>query len=124
VLLARYPNKHAHDAERASAIVMVTDVQEIAEKRIADLKEERKTINVELAAYQSKPDAIPYRLRRRITEIGEDITIQERFLYKQLQEKTRINQRFDEELGRLQGLWTKQGQQQEQTNKNDGATFR
>lgn len=123
VLLARYPDKHAHDTERASAIVMVTDVQEIAEKRIADLKQERKTVNVELATYKSKPDTIPFRLRRRITEIGEDIKIQERFLYKQLQEKDRINQRFDEELGRLQGLWTKQ-RQQEQVNKNDGATFR
>lgn len=121
VLLARYPHKNAHDMERASVVVMVTEVQEIAEKRIADLKEERKAVNAELATYKSQPETVPFRLRRRATEIGEDIKIQERFLYKQLQEKDRINQRFDEELSRLQGLWAKQRQQQEQLNKSDSA---
>ena len=42
VLVARYPDKAAHDVERAAAIQMVDDVTATAEKRTLELKAERK----------------------------------------------------------------------------------
>ena len=39
VLTTRYPDKAAHDVERAAAIQMVDDVTATAEKRIAELKQ-------------------------------------------------------------------------------------
>jgi hypothetical protein len=41
VLVARYPDKAAHDVERAAAVQLVDDVTATAEKRIAELKAER-----------------------------------------------------------------------------------
>ncbi|WP_440106482.1 DUF4124 domain-containing protein [Acidovorax sp. BL-A-41-H1] len=108
VLTARYPDKATHDVERAAAIAMVDDVTATAEKRIAELREQRKTFDTEMEFYKKDPNKAPMTLRRRIAENEDSIAEQQKFLAGQDQEKRRVHQRFDAELAQLRRLWDAQ----------------
>lgn len=107
-LLARYPDKAAHDAERANAIAQVEEVSNAAAKRIVDLQAQRKTLDVELEFYRNDPLKAPMALRRQLAENDEGILEQQRFITGQDREKRRVHQRFDIELGQLRRLWAMQ----------------
>lgn len=108
VLLARYPDKAAHDTERANALAQVDEVTATAAKRITDLQARRKTLDQEMEFYRKDPAKAPMNLRRQIAENDEEVQEQKRFLAGQDQEKRRIHQRFDEELAQLRRLWSHQ----------------
>jgi hypothetical protein len=108
VLVARYPDKAAHDAERAVAINLVNEVTATAEKRIAELKQQRKGFDTEMEFYKKDPNKAPMTLRRKIAENEESIAEQMRFIGGQDQEKRRVHQRFDTELAQLKKLWEAQ----------------
>src|SRR3989344_5353524 len=105
VLVARYPDKAAHDVERAAAIQMVDDVTATAEKRMLELKAERKKLDVEMEFYKKDPNKAPMTLRRKIAEIDDSLAEQQRFIAGQDQEKRRVHARFDTELSQLRKLW-------------------
>jgi hypothetical protein len=105
VLLARYPDKAAHDTERAAAIAHVDEVTATAKKRIAELQERRKKIDVEMEFYRKDPIKAPMNLQRQLLENTEDMAEQQRFIAGQDQEKRRVHQRFDAELVQLKELW-------------------
>lgn len=105
VLLARYPDKAAHDAERAAAITHVDEVTATAKKRIAELQERRKKIDVEMEFYRKDPAKAPMQLQRQLLENTEEVAEQQRFIAGQDQEKRRVHQRFDAELVQLKELW-------------------
>lgn len=107
-LTARYPDKAAHDVERAAAIQLVDDVTATAEKRIAELKQQRKGFDTEMEFYKRDPNKAPMTLRRKIAENEDSIAEQQRFLAGQDQEKRRVHQRFDLELAQLRKLWDAQ----------------
>lgn len=104
-LLSRYPNKAAHDNERAVALAQVDEVIQAAQKRIGELADQRKKINEELEFYKKDPSKAPASLRRQIDENEKSVTVQKRFIGDQDDEKKRANLRFDEELARLRTLW-------------------
>jgi hypothetical protein len=108
VLTTRYPDKAAHDVERAAAIQMVDDVTATAEKRIAELKQQHKAFEVEMELYKRDPNKAPMALRRKIAENEDSIAEQQRFIAGQDQEKRRVHQRFDAELAQLRKLWESQ----------------
>ena len=108
VLVARYPDKAAHDVERAAAIQMVDDVTATAEKRTLELKAERKKLDVEMEFYKKDPNKAPMPLRRKIAEIDDSLAEQQRFIAGQDQEKRRVHARFDTELSQLRKLWDAQ----------------
>lgn len=108
VLTARYPDKATHDVERVAAIQLVDDVTATAEKRIADLKQQRKALDTEMEFYKKDPNKAPMTLRRKIGENDESIAEQQRFIAGQDQEKRRVHQRFDAELAQLRKLWESQ----------------
>lgn len=108
VLTARYPDKATHDVERATAIAMVDDVTATAEKRIVELREQRKAFESEMEFYKNDPNKAPMSLRRRIAENEDSIAEQQKFLAGQDQEKRRVHQRFDAELAQLRRLWDAQ----------------
>jgi hypothetical protein len=108
VLVARYPNKAAHDVERAAAIQLVDDVTATAEKRITELKAERKKLDAEMEFYKKDPNKAPMTLRRKIGEVEESVAEQQRFIAGQDQEKRRVHARFDAELAQLRKLWQAQ----------------
>lgn len=108
VLTTRYPDKAAHDVERAAAIELVEEVSTAAVKRIAALREQRQALDVEMEFYRRNPAQAPLALRRQLAENEENVQEQLRFLGAQAQEKRRIHQRFDAELLQLQRLWAQQ----------------
>ena len=107
-LTARYPDKAAHDVERAAAIQLVDDVTATAEKRLVELAQQRKALDVEMEFYKKDPNKAPMSLRRKIAENEESIAEQQRFIAGQDQEKRRVHQRFDVELAQLRRLWDAQ----------------
>ena len=108
VLLARYPDRQAHDRERAQALVAVEDVIAAANKRTAELEAQRAKLSMETEFYRGDQAKIPPLLKRQLDENAQNIAAQKRFIANQDQEKQRVNARFDEELATLQQLWTQQ----------------
>lgn len=107
-LTARYPDQATHDAERAAAIEQVNEVTAIAEKRMVELQQQRKALDLEMEFYQKDPMKAPMALRHKIAENQEDLAAQQRFVAGQEQEKRRVHQRFDVELAQLRKLWESQ----------------
>ena len=108
VLTTRYPDKAAHDVERAAAIQLLDDISAIAEKRMVELQQQRKALDTEMEFYQKDPAKAPMPLRRKVAENDEDMAEQQRFVANQDLEKRRIHQRFDAELAQLRRLWATQ----------------
>ncbi len=108
-LVARYPNREAHDKERADALALVDSVTAAAQLRTKKLLAQRKFLDGEVEFYQLDPSRMPAKLKRQIAEVDAQLGAQQRFLAEQDVEKVRVNARFDEELARLKVLWAQQG---------------
>lgn len=108
VLLTRYPDKAAHDVERAASMQQIDEVVSVAEKQILDLKRQRKPLEAEMVAYQKDPNKAPMALRRKLGELEEGVAEQQRVIAAQDGERRRIHQRFDAELVVLKRLWDAQ----------------
>jgi hypothetical protein len=108
-LLLRYPNRQAHDVERALAVAHVEEGSKTANKKMFELAEQRRQINVELEFYKKDSSKAPPPLRRRVEESDSNMAVQKRFIADQDAERRRVNQRFDEELGKLKQLWVPMG---------------
>lgn len=104
-LAARYPSQAAHDGERVEALKQVDAVVKIAQKRIDELREQRKSILAEFEFYRKDPSKAPPALRQKLQDNQHAEEAQNRFIADQAREKDRINQRFDQELKRLQQIW-------------------
>lgn len=104
-LLARYPNRAAHDQERAAALVQVEEAIKASAKRAQELVDQRKAINADLEFYKATPGRAPASLKRRLDENDGSVAEQKRLIAEQEAEKKRVNQRFDEELAKLRPFW-------------------
>lgn len=108
LLVARYPNPAAHDADRAKALRSVDEVIASARKRIADLREERRKLDEEAGGYKD-PAALPPKLKGQLEDNDQQVAAQQRFVAAQAEEKQRVNARFDQEQAQLKLLWAKAG---------------
>jgi hypothetical protein len=104
-LLSRYPHRQAHDKERSQALAQVDSVIATANRRITELADQRKKLDLEMEFYKKDPTKAPARLKRLYDENDKAVAAQKRFIGEQEQEKQRVNGRFEEELGRLKVLW-------------------
>jgi chromosome segregation ATPase len=104
-VLKRYPNRAAHDAEQAKAIAQIDELIKAAKKRLGELQQERKAIEVEMEFYVKDPSRAPARLKQQITENERSVGVQDRFIAEQEAEKKRVNARYDAKLAELQKLW-------------------
>ncbi|WP_255440573.1 DUF4124 domain-containing protein [Caenimonas sedimenti] len=104
-LLGRYPNQGVHDAERVKALNAVQEVIIAGHKRTQDLRDQRKSLEVEAEFYKKDPSKMPAKLRRSLDENEQMVSGQARFLANQEEEKRRVNAQFDQELVRLKVLW-------------------
>ena len=104
-LLVRYPNATAHNRERAEALAQVDAVTQAAKTRLDELSLERKKIDEEMEFYKSDRSRAPAALRRRLEDNAQRMTVQNRFVGEQEEEKRRVNSRFDDERIRLHQLW-------------------
>lgn len=108
LLVARYPNPAAHDADRAKALRSVDEVIASAQKRIADLREERRKLDEEAAGYRN-PAALPPKMKGQLEDNEQQVASQQRFVAAQTEERQRVNDRFDQELAQLKVLWARNG---------------
>jgi hypothetical protein len=106
VLLTRYPDKATHDKERNAALATVDEVIATANRRTSELHWQRKKLDGELEFYGGDMKKVPAALKRQIDGNEQQAAAQRRFIAAQQEEKRRINARYDEELKRLNGLWT------------------
>ncbi|MES2422820.1 MAG: DUF4124 domain-containing protein [Pseudomonadota bacterium] len=104
-LFVRYPNPQAHDRERVANIAKIDEVIKAANKRIAELAQQRVAADAEMEFYVHNPARAPETLKRKLSDIEGSMTIQQRFIAEQENEKKRVHARFDEERVRLQALW-------------------
>lgn len=104
-LLTRYPNRAAHDQERAAALVQVEEAIKASAKRAQELVDQRKAINADLEFYKATPGRAPASLKRRLDENDSSVAAQKRLVAEQEAEKKRVNRRFDEELAKLRPFW-------------------
>lgn len=107
-LLTRYPGPAEHNAERVKALQAQEDVILAGQRRIEELKVQRKALDTEAEFYKD-PSRWPPRLKRQVDEVEQQKAAQQRFIAAQEEEKSRINARFDEELARLKILWAQRG---------------
>jgi len=104
-LLARYPNREAHDHQRADAMVQIDAVVRSAQARLNDLVAERIPMQAEADRYKADPARMPAALARRLEANQQTQDAQARFLQSQMEERRRLNARYDEELAKLQKMW-------------------
>ena len=104
-LLARYPDKAAHQDSRNQALAQVQTTIDAIQRRIAALTSERQTLDNELEFYHGNPAKAPAKLQRAINDNTQAMQEQRRVLASQQDERQRINARFDEQTSRLQPLW-------------------
>lgn len=107
-LLSRYPNKASHDKERAAALAQINVVRQAATNRVEELLRQRTAMAEEMEFYKKNPDKAPLSVRLQVKDINQSLAIQIRFIADQDAELKRVNTRFDQELVRLQQLWTLQ----------------
>jgi hypothetical protein len=107
-LLTRYPDQAAHDAERVKALRAAQDVMAAGQRRVQELAEQRRKLQLETEFYKDE-SKWPAKLKRQLDENEEQIAAQQRFVEAQEEEKKRIDARFDEELARLKVLWAQGG---------------
>ena len=104
-LLARYPNRAAHDKERNEALAQIGAVIKAAGTRLNELAAQRKKLDDEMEFYKKDPKKAPEYLRRQLEENNQSVAVQKRFIADQDEEVRRVNGRFDDELARLRPLW-------------------
>lgn len=104
-LLARYPDQAAHDADRRQALAQSQDIVDAAERRIAELQQERARLDEEMEFYRKDPSRAPAKLRRDIEDNAQAMEEQRRAIAGQQAERDRINARYDEEAAHLRTLW-------------------
>ncbi|MBI5276897.1 MAG: DUF4124 domain-containing protein [Burkholderiales bacterium] len=104
-LLSRYPDRAAHDRERAQQLAQVDVVINSSHKRTEELEAERRKLLVEAEFFKDDKSKIPPALKRQLEQNEQAAAAQKRFIDNQSGEKQRINARFDDELVKLRVIW-------------------
>lgn len=104
-LLTRYPDRATHDKERAAASAQVDALIATATQQIGELTAERKRLQTELEFFKGDLSKASPKLKREVEENERQLQTEQRFLANREAEKKRITERYDEELGKLKGLW-------------------
>ena len=104
-LLTRYPDRATHDKERAAATTQIDALIATATKQIGELSAERKRLQTELEFFKGDLSKASPKLKRQVEENDRQLQTEQRFMANQEAEKKRITERYDEELGKLKGLW-------------------
>lgn len=104
-LLVKYPNKAAHDKDRASALAGVQQTIEMARLRIKQLSADQAKLNEESEFYRKDPSKTPATLAQRMRDNQNAIADQRKLIENQLEESQRLVARFDEEAAKLKEFW-------------------
>ncbi len=103
LLLRRYPTRASHEAARLDALNLVNTSVEATQRRLDDLKKERKPLLDEAEFYQGK--AMPAKLKQQLNANDAMCQAQESLVQNQALEAARINALYDNEAKRLGPMW-------------------
>ena len=104
-LLARYPDKATHDAERQQQQRPFQALIDLGSNQLAELKAVQRNLHAELERHKASPDQMPTNLLAEVRKTNEAVQAQERFLASVQADSDKVDQRFDDELVRLRALW-------------------
>jgi hypothetical protein len=102
-LLTRYPDEKSHKRAREASLDSVRKLVAASEVRLKMLEEERKPLLADAEFYAGK--RVPPKLKTQLDANEVSTGAQRSQIESQKQEIAKINQRFDEELQRLQKMW-------------------
>jgi hypothetical protein len=102
-LLKRYPDKVAHDKDRASALSTPRLAIQSAETRLQELAVDRKRLLEEAEFYRGRQMPVP--LKQQIDNNEVAVGAQRNAIKNSQAEVDRINAKFDVEFDRLRKLW-------------------
>lgn len=103
-LLLRYPNEAAHKQAREAAMEDLHKGIGQSEKRLQELRAERKPLDAETEFYQGK--RLPGKLRTQIEANDAQQQAQRDIIQQQRAEMVRLNGLYDAELTRLRRMWS------------------
>lgn len=104
-LLVRYPNRTVHDKARADALKQVDEMDHVVKLQQAETEKQRKAIADEMEFYQKDPSKAPAILKKKVEDNARQVQSLQNKLTEHEAERRRINERFDQELQKLQSLW-------------------
>lgn len=104
-LLARYPDRLAHDTARRHALLPIEEQQARVYQGMMALDKDIQLLKKELDSVPKDASKIPANLSDALPNIEKAQQEQKAQMMALAQEAQRINQRFDAELVRLQLLW-------------------
>lgn len=102
-LMLRYPNEAAHNVARQAALDDIRKAMAGSQKRIAELKAERKTLNADAEFYRGRP--LPFKLRSSVEGNEASQQAQQDIIENHQSELVRITGLYEVELARLRKLW-------------------
>ena len=104
-LAVRYPNKAAHDAERADAVDVLKGQIKIVQERKSSLLSDRTKIDEEMEFYKKDPSKAPQALQARLKYNRDEVKEVDEQVASINEEIKRTHQRFDEEAQMLKQYW-------------------
>lgn len=105
VLLARYPDRASHEAQRRQGMEQLEALLAMSRQRLAELQQQERELQQELEFYAKDASSAPARLTARLQDVQSDISAQQAQVAAHEADQRRIHARFDEELQRLEMLW-------------------
>jgi hypothetical protein len=102
-LMLRYPDEAVHAKAREAALDDVRSGMARSEKRVKDLKVERKTLLAEAAFYKSR--TMPFKLKSELEANEAMQSAQTKIIANHVSEMARVNTKYEHELTRLRQLW-------------------
>lgn len=103
-LLMRYPDEAAHNKARQAAMDDLHKGIALSDKRLEELRAERKPLDAETEFYKGK--RLPGKLRTQIEASDAQQQAQRDIIQQQRTEMVRLNALYDAELARLRKMWT------------------
>ena len=104
-LAVRYPNKAAHDAERADAVDVLKGQIKIVQERKSSLLSDRAKIDEEMEFYKKDLSKAPQALQARLKYNRDEVKEVDEQVASINEEIKRTHQRFDEEAQMLKQYW-------------------
>ena len=104
-LAVRFPNKAAHDAERADAVDVLKNQIKIVQERKSSLLGDRAKIDEEMEFYKKDLSKAPQNLQARLKYNRDEMKEVDEQVASINEEIKRTHQRFDEEAQMLKQYW-------------------
>lgn len=104
-LLARYPDRASHDAERQQQALPFVALMDLAQAQLQARQALYQQLSADIARYQANGQQVPQQLPVDLRKAQEAVAAQEAFVGSVQADSDKLQRRFDEELSRLEVLW-------------------